>query len=122
MPPAGLRNNRAQAGIGVGSGYTITIEDSARVTAKGSPAPTYIYQASGAPGIGMISQQQPSIPISSATIIIKGSATVTATGTKDAAGIGAGLWTAADITIEDSPTITAQGGENGRGHRPWDEL
>lgn len=111
----GLLNNVAQAGIGVGSGQTITIEGSAQVTATGSSAPISIYQTSGAPGIGMISQQQPSTPISSATIIIKGGATVTATGTKYAAGIGAGLWTTADVTISGSPTITARGGENGAG-------
>lgn len=110
----GTLSGESQAGIGVGSGHTITIGDRAQVTATGGPPPSGSF-AAGAPGIGMISQQQPSTPISSATIIIKGSATVTATGTKKSAGIGAGRWTAADVTISGSPTITAQGGESGAG-------
>lgn len=105
----------AQAGIGVGSSQTITIKDSARVTAKGSPAPASIYQTSGAPGIGTISNPNGSVPSLTSNIIIQGNASVTATGTKYAAGIGAGVWNTANITIEDNPTITAQGGENGAG-------
>lgn len=106
----GLWNNVAQAGIGVGSGETITIEDSARVTATGSPAPTSGYQTYGAPGIGMIGYSTASDW--TAHIVIQGNASVSATGTEYAAGIGSGLRTSATIAISGTPKINAQAGPN----------
>ena len=105
----GLWNNVAQAGIGVGSGETITIEDSARVTATGSPAPpgSFTY---GAPGIGMIGHSTTSNW--TAHIVIQGNASVSATGTEYAAGIGSGLRTSATIAISGTPKINAQAGPN----------
>ena len=104
------RSNRAQAGIGVESGGTITIKDSARVTAKGSPAPPGSF-TSGAPGIGMIGQLGTSYN-RTAHIVIQDNARVSATGTEDSAGIGSGLKTSATIAISGTPKINAQAGPN----------
>ena len=109
----GFLNDVAQAGIGVGSDRTITIKDSARVTATGGLPPASSFQTFGAPGIGMIGH--PYAPNWIAHIVIQDNASVSATGMKDAAGIGAGQWTTANITISGSPTITARGGEKGAG-------
>lgn len=103
-------SNRAQAGIGVDNQGTITIKDSARVTAKGSPAPPGSF-TSGAPGIGMIGQLGTSYD-RTAHIGIQDNARVSATGTEDSAGIGSGLKTSATITISGTPKINAQAGPN----------